>query len=360
MPKIYRDIEQKRFNELDEADKNIWSRVVKDEGKAVEQFDNPIKFQSKFERITAYTLQKLLEDLRNDLSAVIDDYNTGELEQTSLGKIILHWNTAVSYLKNIIMRGSISNRDIEKINSMLDGLKPLVSQVLTIAEEYKFVDIKQIRELSEKFDGNDWSPITSVSTLQNVNDLVQDLPEILLEDADINPRDDDIETVYRKLVDTRKNLRELIDNIPRFTIDQLKDLYRHYIKDQTRNISKSKISLDLLNKLEPMLENVNATILRMEAENEEEDIFYDAEPGAEEDDEKHEIPLGVVDAGVFDGVAVREPEDADDDFGFGGLYGMGNKLNKKQKMKKMKVKKSNPPLQYNDLLNDAYLFQGIE
>tara|TARA_R110000868_G_scaffold199720_1_gene446319 strand:- start:88 stop:1134 length:1047 start_codon:yes stop_codon:yes gene_type:complete len=348
MPKIYRNIEQKRFNELDEADRNIWSRVVKDEGKAVEQFDSPIKFQSKFERITAYTLTKLLEDLRNELTGTISEYNSGNTEQgDDAGKIILYWNTAVSYLKNIIMRGSISNKDIEKINSLLDSLKPLVSQVLSIAEEYKFIDLAQIRQLNEKFNGNDWSPITSVLKVQNINDLLQDLPEVLLEDEDINPDDEekeDFDEVYQKLQNSRAQIREIIDNIPNYGLEQLKDLYRHYMKKQTRNISKSKIILDLSNKMEELFEEVNNTLLEMEARDEEEDddVFYDALPPA---------PAPVLPA------PVAEEED-EGDFGFAGFFGEGKK--KKKKMKMNKVKKLEPAMPFNDLLNDAYLFQGIQ
>jgi len=368
MPKIYRNIEQKRFNELDEADRNIWSKVVKDESKAVEQFDNPIKFQSRFDRITDYTLQKQIEDLRNELSTTIDNYNKGEIEEgDNTGKSIMIWNTLVIYLRNIILRGSISNKDIEKINSSLDSLKPLVSEVLTIAEEYRFTDIEQLRQLNNKFDGNDWTPITIISKVQNINDLVQDLPEPLLDDADINPQDDDFDTIYRKLADARLQLRELIDNIPNYSVEQLKDLYRHYVKSQTRNISKSKMVLDLLNKLEPMLEQVNATILNMEAGDEEEDddVFYDAEdvpalPVGEED-MKHEGEGGmdwVADPNYEWGVAERlEDVDPDDDFGFGGLYGMGKKK-KQRKMKK--INKMKPALPFNDMLNDDYLFQQLK
>lgn len=380
MPKIYRNIEQKRFNELDEADKNIWSRVVKDEGKAVEQFDNPIKFQSKFERITAYTLQKQLEDLRNELNTTIDDYNSGEIEEgQDAGKIVLFWNTAVSYLKNIIMRGSISNKDIEKINSMLDSLKPLVSQVLSIAEEYKFTDLAQLRELNEKFNGNDWSPITSIRKVQNINDLVQDLPEPLVAKDDINPEEDDLDETLRKLNNAKDELKTVIDNLPDYSLEQLKDLYRHYVKTQTRNISKSKLYLELSNKLEDMYNRVVNILNEIRARDENlddevvipvlrrgvvveepEDVFYDVENIPEEKEyaegEGVEINRGADWWGVPEQI-----DDADDDFGFGGLYGMGNKLKKKQqKMKKMKGEKSNQPLEYNDLLNDAYLFQGIQ
>jgi len=344
MPKIYRNIEQKRFNELDEADRNIWSRVVKDEGKAVEQFDNPIKFQSKFERITAYTLTKLLEDLRNELIRTIDEYNSGEIEEgQDAGKIVLFWNTAVSYLKNIIMRGSISNKDIEKINSLLDSLKPLVSQVLSIAEEYKFSDLAQVKELSNKFDGNDWSPITSVSKVKNINDLVQDLPVVLLEDEDINPEEEkgDFDEVYQRLQNARAQIREIIDNIPDYSLEQLKDLYRHYMKKGTRNISKSKIILDLSNKMEELFEEVNNTLLEMEARDEEEDddVFYEA---------LEVLPPPDLPA------PVAEEED-EGDFGFAGFFGEGKK---KKKMKMNKVKKLEPAMPFNDLLNDAYLFQG--
>jgi hypothetical protein len=359
MPKIYRNIEQKRFNELDEADRNIWSKVVKNESRAVEQFDNPIKFQSKFERITAYTLQKQLEDIRNELGATIDDYNRGEVKEGGeMGKVIQMWNTLVSYLRNIILRGSISNKDIEKINSSLDSLKPLVAQVLTIAEEYRFSDVEQLRQLNNKFDGNDWTPITIVSKIQNINDIVPDIPEVLLNDADINPQDDDFDTVYRKLVDARAQLREIIDNIPDYGDIELNDLYAHYIRKVNRNLSKSKMKLALLNKLEPMLEQVNNTLSEMEARDEEEDdVFYDAMPAFAPDlpDEKENVPddyeWGVPEPAF--------PDEDEDDFGFGGLYGLGKKK-KQQKMKMKKIDKMKPALPFNDMLNDSYLFQQLK
>lgn len=400
MPKIYRNIEQKRFNELDEADRNIWSRVVKDEGKAVEQFDSPIKFQSKFERITAYTLQKLLEDLRNEFYAVIDEYNKGKTEDgDEAGDYPKIWNTAVSYLKNIIMSGSISNKDIEKINSMLDSLKPLVSQVLSIAEEYRFSDLPRLRQLKEKFDGNDWTPITIVSKVQNVNDLVQDLPEAFVakddkddddEDEDekknkdvINPKKDNLDEILRKLNKAKDELKIVIDNLPDYGLEQLRELYRHYVKGHTRNISKSKLYLELSEKLEDMYNRVVNILNEIRARDENfddevvipvlqrgveveepEDVFYDVEnddmPDEKEYAEGEDVEINRERERGADWWGVPEQiDDADDDFGFGGLYGMGAKLKKKQqKMKKMKVKKSTQPLQYNDLLNDAYLFQG--
>ena len=195
MPKLYKTLDEKRFRELDDADRNIYTQVMKNEAKHIEQFDYPMKFPNKFERMTAYEFQKGLELVKKELEAIISEYNTGTLEnRENTGKLISYWNTLMAYLKSMLLVGGLPNRDIQKINNLLDDIKPLVDDVAMIAQEFDFVDKLQIEDLADKFNGNNWTPITILQRKKKPEEIeAPDIDDALDEEDDAIGLDEDDE-----------------------------------------------------------------------------------------------------------------------------------------------------------------------
>lgn len=210
MPKLYKSLDDKRFYELDDADRNIYTQVMRNEAKHIEQFDNPMKFQNKFERMTAYEFQKGLELVKRELEAIVNEYNTGTLEnREDTGKLVSYWNTLMAYLKNMLLVGGIPNRDIQKINNLLDDIKPLVNDVAMIAEEFDFVDKSQIEQLAEKFDGNNWTPIYILQKKKKPEEIeAPDVEDALDEEDDDFGLDEDDEQPPRRDWGMPENLEE--------------------------------------------------------------------------------------------------------------------------------------------------------
>ena len=210
MPKLYKTLDEKRFRELDDADRNIYTQVMRNEAKHIEQFDYPMKFPNKFERMTAYEFQKGLELVKRELEGIISEYNTGTLEnRENTGKLISYWNTLMSYLKSMLLVGGLPNRDIQKINNLLDDIKPLVDDVAMIAQEFDFVDKLQIEDLAEKFNGNNWTPITILQRKKKPEEIeAPDIEDALDEEDDAFGLDEDDEQPPRRDWGMPENLEE--------------------------------------------------------------------------------------------------------------------------------------------------------
>jgi len=186
MPKLYKLLDDKRFNELDEEDRNIRTQIMSNNARHVAQFDTPMKFQNKFTRMTAYEFTRGLELVKRELEAIVNEYNTGTLEnRDNTGKLISYWNTLMGYLKHMLLVGGLANRDIQKINNLLDELKPLVNDVAMIAEEKDFVDKDQIEELADKFLGNNWTAVIKLQRKKRADEV--EAPEI---DDELDEEDD--------------------------------------------------------------------------------------------------------------------------------------------------------------------------
>jgi len=288
MPNLYKYLDAKRFNELDEADRNIRTQVMINDAKHIEQFDSPMKFQNKFEKMTAYQFTRGLELFKEELEGIINDYNNDEEEQNSLGKLINKWNILMAYLKNMLLgSGGISNRDIQKINNLLDELKPLVDEVSMIAEEKDFVDVAQVKELAEKFDGNNWTPVKTVISKKKSDEVVEE-PEVEDEldedddefglDNDEQPDDDDEEPdnkepddeepddekeqdeeepdqIKKFLKSKRAKYQTILNNLMESNIEQLRSYHKDLFNAQTLSDDKYYLRNKIRTQLNKLMGN---------------------------------------------------------------------------------------------------------
>ena len=335
-------INNKRFKELDEADRNIRTQILSNDARHIAQFDTPIKFQNKFQRMTAYEFQKGLELVKQELEGIIQDYNAGNLETTdNTGKLFSYWNTLMAYLKSMLLEGGVSNKDIAKINNLLDAIQPLVRDVASIAVEKDFVDKEQVDELLEKFDGNNWTPISKLQKKKSPDEieapvLEDDDEEAVEEEAvDIAPVVADEEEIKEEPVVETKEMQKLrkyeriLQNLDNYDIKKL----RTYHKSLFGKDSNSNDKYYLKNKIRKELQKL---VVIPEAAVEEDVVEEKAVEEEEEEEEEDNDDVEFIDDEPI--AVIANP------------FGMGKKY-----------MKTNPaPLRYNNELDDYYLYQSMK
>ena len=339
-------INNKRFKELDEADRNIRTQILLNDARHIQQFEQPIKFQNKFQRMTAYEFQKGLELVKKELEAIVSAYNSNSLgNRDDTGKLFSYWNTLMAYLKTMLLEGGVSNKDITKINNLLDAIQPLVRDVASIAVEKDFTDIDQVDELLEKFDGNNWTPISRLQKKKNPDEIEAPILEADEEQADEEQADEqpdeeqpdeeqpaeepaeeqpaeeqadeEIKVLEPVDVDTKKmkKYETILKNINSYGIEKLREYYKTITKKKSESDDKfyvkNRLKEALLKKLAQKAPKVQKPI----------DVQM---PELEQVD--------------------NEPDAIADAFGMGKKY--------------MKTKPSS--LRYNNDLDDYYVYQSMK